>query len=306
MNFTPSTLFLGVPFHAGQSKRGVAVTPDFFREVAWRDELGWQDLGNVSAPDYSGRDAAIHHAFELSKRVQHTDIKDKFLCLMGGDHGQALGTVHGLLHHYPDLIVVWMDAHADANVPSASPTGNMHGMPLAWLLGARESRPWWMKRTLSPRRLIYIGPRSIDPYERMLIEELDVAFITPEEARGPQFAHILKRELQRIDPKGQSPVHLSLDVDVLDAGLIQGTGTRVENGLSFADVETAIDVLAQHTQVVSAEIVEINPELSTLSEARELCHWARELLVKLTPRLGLGLTMRAIRNAFSDEWRRSL
>jgi arginase len=121
MSLQPSTLFLGVPFHAGQSKRGVAVTPDLFREVALTSQLPWLDLGDVTAPDYSGRDAAIHHAFELSKKVQNLELKNKFLCLIGGDHGQALGSVHGLLHHYPDMIVVWMDAHADANVPSASP-----------------------------------------------------------------------------------------------------------------------------------------------------------------------------------------
>jgi arginase len=284
----------------------VAVTPDFFREVALTSELPWQDLGDVAAPEYSGRDAAIHHAFELSKKVQNLELKNKFLCLVGGDHGQALGSVHGLLHHYPDMIVVWMDAHADANVPSASPTGNMHGMPLAWLLGASEARPWWLKRTLNPKRLIYIGPRSIDSYERMLIEELDIAFITPEEARGPQFAQILKRHLNRMDPKGQCPVHMSLDVDVLDAGLIQGTGTRVDNGLAFEDVELAFKIIGEHGPIVSTEVVEINPELSTLTEARELCLWARDLVLEAIPAQKPGLSLRSIRNAFSDEWRLSL
>jgi arginase len=297
------TLFLGVPFHAGQGHQGTALAPAAFRESL---PVAWQDLGDVAAPEFHGREAAIHHAQALSKKITSLNLRKKFLCLVGGDHGQGLGTVHGMLHHHPDLIVVWIDAHADANVPSASPTGNMHGMPLAWLLGAKEGAPWWLQRTLSPKRLLYIGTRSIDPYERMLIEELDIAVITPEEARSPQFESILRRELRRMDPKGKSPVHISFDVDALDSGLINSTGTRVENGMSFQEVEKAFEVIAQEQHVVSAEVVEINPELGTPEETHKLCLWARDIVLSLIPSQRPSFTFPALRNAFSEEWRRSL
>lgn len=297
------TLFLGVPFHAGQGHLGTALAPTSFRAVI---PTSWQDLGDVPAPEFHGREAAIHHAHSLSKKIASLDLRKKFLCLVGGDHGQGLGSVHGMLQHHPDLIVVWIDAHADANVPSASPTGNMHGMPLAWLLGAKEGAPWWQQRTLSPRRLLYIGARSIDPYERMLIEELDIAIITPEEARGPQFENILRRELRQMDPKGKSPVHISFDVDALDSGLISSTGTRVENGMSFQEIEKAFEVIAQEQRVVSAEVVEINPDLGTAEETQNLCLWARDILLSVIPEQRTGFPFQALRNAFSEEWRRSL
>jgi len=296
------TVFLGVPFHAGQGHLGTALAPDAFRETLPAE---WQDLGDVPAPAFHGREAAIHHAQALSKKISSLDLRKKFLCLVGGDHGQGLGSVHGMLHHHPDLILVWIDAHADANIPSASPTGNMHGMPLAWLLGAKEGAPWWLQRTLSPQRLLYIGTRSIDPYERMLIEELDIAMITPEEARSPQFESILRRELRRMDPKGKSPVHISFDVDALDSGLINSTGTRVENGMSFQEVEQAFEIIAQEQRVVSAEVVEINPELGPAEETHKLCLWARDLVLSVIPQRSTSI-FPSLRNAFSEEWRRSL
>ena len=278
------TLYLGVPFNAGQSRRGTADAPDFFRQVNASAFYpgGWHDLGDVAAPDYRGRTAALEHAQKLSNTIRSLNLKNRFLALVGGDHGQGLGTVHGLLQHYPELIVVWIDAHADANVPSASPTGNMHGMPLAWLLGAQEERPWWMTHTLSPKKLIYVGVRDIDPYERMLIDELDIVWIKP--GLGPEQLRLaIQRELDLADPQGNCPVHISFDVDALDAALVPSTGTPVHGGLSVAEVETAFMTIKEERQVVSAEIVEINPELGSQEEARALTSWAHDMFSILTP-----------------------
>lgn len=273
------TIFLGVPFNAGQSRPGTAAAPDYFRHRFLPAD--WQDLGNVMAPGYRGLDAAIQHALALSETLSHHSLKNRFLAIVGGDHGQGLGTVHGLLHHYSNLIVVWIDAHADANVPSASPTGNMHGMPLSWLLGAREGRPWWLKRTLSPRQLVYVGARDLDPYEQMLLQELDISVIKPQET---DFANALRRELDRLDPEGKCPVLVSLDVDALDASLVPSTGTPVRDGLTHAQIETAIDVIQEERNIVAMEIVEINPELGTHEETQALMTWARDVFRKVSPR----------------------
>ncbi len=277
------TLFLGVPFNAGQGQRGTAQAPAFFRQQA-HDlfELGhWQDLGDIPAPPFRGRQAAIMHAQALSDAIQKLDLSSSFLALVGGDHGQGLGTVHGMLHHHPDLIVVWIDAHADANVPSSSPSGNMHGMPISWLLGAQEGAPWWLRKKLRPRQLLYVGARDLDPYERMLIEELDIGLITPAAARSSHLSSLIKRELARLDPGGQAPIHISLDVDALDAELVTSTGTRVGRGLSFEQIEETLQTLRDTRKVVSAEIVEINPELGSLAEATKLTSWARDMLMML-------------------------
>lgn len=278
-------LFLGVPFHAGQTRKGVSLAPDLFRSVNADifTPRGWQDLGDVAAPAYSGRSAAIDHARELSNTIAGLDLSDRQLFLMGGDHGQGLGSVHGLLHHYPNMIVIWIDAHADVNVPSSSPTGNMHGMPLSWLLGAQEGKPWWVSKTIRPQQLLYIGVRDVDPFERMLLEELDIAWITPEEVHGPTFKHILNRELNRLDPQKKSPVHLSFDVDAIDSNLIQATGTRVSGGIHPTHIEQVFSWVASERRVVSSEIVEINPELGEKKEAIELCRWSRELFQSVMP-----------------------
>ncbi|MBY0517469.1 MAG: arginase [Bacteriovoracaceae bacterium] len=275
--------FIGVPFHAGQSRRGTSLAPKKFRIEQPDFFLSYADLGDVEAPNYLGREAAIHHAQILSESIEKIQIKNKFLAILGGDHGQGLGSVHGLLKHYPDLLVVWIDAHADANIPSASPTGNMHGMPVAWLLGAKESRPWWMNRSLSPKRLIYVGARDLDPYERMLIDELDIAWIKVKDFSDHSWKIKLEQELKRLDPHKNCPLHISLDVDVLDSSIVPSTGTPVPNGLEKRQVEEAIQLLKNNRKIVSTEIVEINPELGTKEEVSELLSWAREIFQIVNP-----------------------
>lgn len=279
------SLYLGVPFNSGQPHVGTAKAPQLFREVN-KDMFSfhnWTDLGLVHTPSYGGREAAIEHAFALSEFIKNLKIKNSFLSIVGGDHGQALGTLHGLLTHYPQLIVVWIDAHADANTPTSSPSGNMHGMPLSWLMGSKDGAPWWIEKTLKPKNLLYIGVRDMDPYEKMLIEELDIPFISPAEAMGPGLEHLIKKQLTKMDPTGKVPVHISFDVDALDSESIECTGTRVSGGLDRECVETIFKTLKAERKIVSTEIVEINPDLGQLSEARDLCRWSKELLEIVRP-----------------------
>jgi arginase len=277
------TLFLGTPFYAGQPHSGTKLAPDMFRNL--NNDLftifGWQDLGNISAPQYHGRQAGIDQSYSISEFIRQQNLKDRFLCIMGGDHGQSLGTIHGMLYHNPNLIVVWIDAHADANTPSSSPTGNMHGMPLSWLMGAREGAPWWMRNFLKPKNLIYIGVREMDPYERMLVQELDIPIITPENVSSDKLEYIIKKELHRIDPQKKLSLHISLDVDCLDSSLIECTGTKVAGGISHNHVEDIFKILRSSRPIKSAEIVEINPALGSVEEATELCRWSRQLFQSL-------------------------
>jgi arginase len=282
-NTIKQTLFLGTPFYAGQSYSGTKLAPDMFRNL--NNDLftifGWQDLGNISAPQYHGRQAGIDQCYSISEFIRQQNLKDQFLCIMGGDHGQSLGTIHGMLHHDPNLIVAWIDAHADANTPSSSPTGNMHGMPLSWLMGAREGAPWWMRNFLKPKNLIYIGVREMDSYERMLVQELDIPIITPEDVSSDKLEYIIKKELHRIDPQKKLSLHISLDVDCLDSSLIECTGTKVKGGIDHSHVEDIFKILKSSRPIKSAEIVEINPALGSTVEAEELCRWSRQLFQSL-------------------------
>jgi arginase len=279
-----NTLFMGAPFSAGQPHRGVAWAPDEFRSR--HPDLfvpgGWQDVGNTVGP-HGGYQEALQHAGLLSERVRGLPVKDNFLAIMGGDHGLSLGTIHGLLHHHPELIVVWIDAHADANSPSSSSSGNMHGMPVAWLLGLNEDAPPWVKKNLHPQRLIYVGARALDPYEHMLLQEWDITWIKTADFSNKNVASLLEQALKRIDPSGDGKIHISLDVDALDHSLIKATGTRVEEGLTFIHVEQTIRALRSLRPVVSMEVVEINPELGSPYEIDLLMGWARDLFQLVTP-----------------------
>lgn len=278
------TLFIGAPFSGGQPHPGVSVAPNEFRKYnADVFQSGaWIDHGNVEGPGASF-ECAMEHARLLSEKVSSLPLHKNFFAALGGDHGMALGTIHGLLHHHPDLLVVWIDAHADANVPSSSPSGNMHGMPLAWLLGAQEGAPSWLKHRLHPRKLIYVGVRSIDAYERMLLQEWDISWIKPEDFQRSSARALIERELRRLDPAKTAKVHISLDVDALDAECIHATGTRVQEGLSFEQISDTIEAIADNRKVVSMEAVEVNPKLGTPVEVRNLFSWLRGLFAKVTP-----------------------
>lgn len=278
------TLFIGAPFSGGQPHPGVSMAPDEFRkhhpEIFSKD--GWRDIGNITGPGQSF-ECAMEHARLLAEKVAELPLKRNFFAAMGGDHGLALGTIHGLLHHHPDLIVVWIDAHADANVPSSSPTGNMHGMPLAWLLGAKEGAPEWLKHHLHPRRLIYVGVRDVDPYERMLLQEWDIAWIRPEDFSREDGHALIKRELRRIDPTLTAKVHISLDVDALDANSIHATGTRVHDGLTFQQIEDVVSAICESHPVVAMEAVEVNPKLGTPAEVDHLFNWVKRMFLEAAP-----------------------
>lgn len=281
-----NTLFMGAPFSAGQPHRGVAWAPDEFRN-RHPDLFNpgvWEDVGNADGP-HGGYTEALLHAGILSDKVRSLPLKDNFLAIMGGDHGLSLGTIHGLLHHHPELIVVWIDAHADANSPASSSSGNMHGMPVSWLLGLKDQAPTWITKNLHPHRLIYVGARALDPYEHMLLQEWDITWIKTADFTDKNVAALLEQALKRIDPKGEGKVHISLDVDALDLSLIKATGTRVAEGLTFLQVEQTIRVLKKLRPVVSMEMVEINPELGSPYELDLLLGWSRDLfqLVTATP-----------------------
>lgn len=279
------TLFLGAPFSGGQPHPGVSMAPDEFRKH--HPDIftpgGWQDVGNIVGPGCSF-EGAMEHARLIAKKVESLPLKNNFFAAVGGDHGLALGTVHGLLHHHPDLLVVWIDAHADANVPSSSPSGNMHGMPLAWLMGAKEGAPEWMKYHLHPRKLIYVGVRDVDPYEQMLLQEWDIAWIKPEDFERDNAKVLIERELRRLDPNKNLKIHISLDVDALDAECIQATGTRVHNGLSFKQIEDVVQAIADTRNVVSMEAVEVNPRLGAPKEVDFLFDWVKRMFLKVTPK----------------------
>jgi len=268
--------WLGVPFHYGQGNKGVAAASLFFRGIGLIQELEKvvtvEDLGDMSFNLMAEKDSSIRFEQTVSVACEHIsntvaqiDFKDNLLMIVGGDHGLSLGSIHGVLSQNPETVVVWVDAHGDMNPPAASPTGNFHGMPLAFLLKqAGQHKAFnWVKHTLRPERLILLGPRSLDPEEHRLIRELNITYHSTDEIHEHGMATLLQKALNKIDPQGQHPIHLSFDVDACDPETMPSTGTLVSRGLDDNDMQALGQELAKTKRLRSVDLVEFNPFIGT-------------------------------------------
>jgi arginase len=265
---------LGIPFDYGQPLTGVRRA---YGELLNRGLLKLlEDFALVESSEIKlwkrGEDTNhrnIRYAGEaslasrlISHKIESLSLKDDFLLTIGGDHGIALGTVHGLLAHHPDPVIIWADAHGDINTPETSPSGNFHGMPLAFLLNqARHEDFEWVNRFIRPEKLILLGPRDLDEGEKDLINKLRIQYYSSEEINSLGMDKILKIALQRADPHELSPIHLSFDVDMCDAFDFHATGTRVAQGPKLEEIFLMGGLLAQTGRLRSMDVVEFNPEL---------------------------------------------
>lgn len=284
---------LGIPFSFGQGKPGVKSAPAALRGRGLLHRLGRfatvQDLGDLDFELCEGRghgelilqEAGSALGTELiSQCVEGEDLKDTFLLSVGGDHGLALGTIHGLLRHDPNTIVVWADAHGDINTPTTSPSGNFHGMPLAFLLGLVPGSETfaWVKRIIAPRNLILMGPRDLDEGEKRIIRELSIQYYSSLEINCFGAERLLRSALFKADPTESVPIHLSFDMDLFDADDIQSTGTRVPNGPRFTEIFSLGRALGKTGRLRSMDLVELNPELGDEEEVLESVQLAIEFV----------------------------
>jgi arginase len=264
---------LGVPFHHGQRHQGVSKSPEVLRQRGLLEEirkiLPCSDLGDLHFPE---TDEVCSFSNQLiDRKISHLDLEDSFLLNLGGDHGMALGCIHGILHHRPETIVVWADAHGDVNTPESSTSGNFHGMPLAFLLGLhqRSGEFKWIKQRLISQRLIYFGPRDLDPAEKKTIEDLGITYFSSEAINTWGARQLLQKAFARVDPEGVLPIHVSFDVDVLDPAELSSTGTRVEEGAALEEVKEMLRFLAETQRLKSMDVVELNIDLGQRDEAEK-------------------------------------
>ena len=182
--------------------------------------------------------------------------------VLGGDHSIALGTLGGMAAVHGAGGVLWLDAHGDLNRPDTSPTGNVHGMPLAAALGLAgpefESDAWPLP-AVEPKRVALLGVRSLDGGERDLLRELDACVFTMSEIDRLGVEACIKDALGHV--WGPGFVHISLDMDVVDPDAAPGVGTPVRGGLSYREAHLACELIAEAGVVSSLEVVEVNPVL---------------------------------------------
>jgi arginase len=269
---------VGVPLDLGQGRRGVDMGPSAIRYAGLEERLSSfgctvVDRGNVSAPEPEALAAGDVHARFLSEILETCAglaglvadvVADGALPLvLGGDHSIALGTLAGLRRAAGEPGgVIWIDAHGDLNTPETSPSGNVHGMPLAAALGLAGdsfSHPALELPAVDPKRVVLLGVRSLDPAERALIRETGVRAFTMTEIDR---IGIERAVLEAIDrAAGPGFVHVSIDLDAIDPEVAPGVGTPVKGGLTYREAHLACEDLAESGLVGSLELVEVNPIL---------------------------------------------
>ncbi|MGX6977765.1 arginase family protein [Vagococcus elongatus] len=248
--------------HIGQTKAGVEFGPDYLKELGLIGrliDLGYEvstfDLYDTY--DFNKFNSLITMKNNLEKIL---DLKDEALQLfIGGDHSLSFSSLSSLKLD-ENSVVIWLDAHADMNTVSTSPTGSLHGMPLAYAMGYGEENDILgiFDKKIKSDNVFLIGQRAIDKQERALIDSSGVHFYGAEIIeKNPKW---LEECLSEISTRARK-VHLSFDIDSLDSTLVPGTGTPVENGLSETTVLDFIQKLKDRVRITSMDFVEINPYL---------------------------------------------
>jgi len=277
---------IGAALDLGAGRRGVDMGPSAIRYAgldARIEALGvrGEDWGNVTtavAEASAVGDERVRFLAQIKEtcaRIADLVVRavdnDAMPLVLGGDHSVALGTVGGLARANGVGGVLWLDAHGDLNRPETSPTGNVHGMPLAAVLGLAgpefESDAYRLP-AVDPARVALVGVRSLDDGERELLSELDALVFTMSDVDRLGIEPVLEESLEHV--AGDGFVHVSLDMDVLDPEVAPGVGTPVRGGLSYREAHFALELVAESGLADSLEVVEVNPILDRKNETAKL------------------------------------
>lgn len=288
----PVTL-IGAPTDVGASIRGASMGPDALRvadivSALGRNGLEVRDLGNLSGPGNPWQapvDGMRHLQEVLAWNEQIFETAYATLAaghlplLMGGDHCLAIGSVSAAARHCREtgkrLMVLWLDAHADANTGSTSPTGNIHGMPVACLCGdgpAPLTTLSGVTPAVSARQIRQVGIRSVDAEEKLRLRELGLTVYDMRYIDENGMRQTMEQALSGID--ANTHLHVSFDVDFLDSQIAPGVGTPVRGGPTYREAHLALEMIEDTGALGSLDVLELNP-------ARDVHNQTAELVVEL-------------------------
>ena len=277
---TSSITLQGVPLEEGSGRGGCAMGPAALRIAGIAETL--IDLGHAvtdsgdlrpePVTDLAPRDdakklSAVAAMTRALEQATYDAAKSGTTpILMGGDHSLSMGSVSGMARHASELgrplYVLWLDAHADFNSPDTSPSGNMHGMPVAFFCGKAEFAPILPagRPLVDPRHVFQVGIRSVDPRERELIGEHGVNVFDMRAIDEMGMAAIVRQVVDTVEA-ANGLLHVSLDVDFLDPDIAPGVGTTVPGGATFREAHLIMEMLHDSGIVASLDLVELNPFL---------------------------------------------
>ena len=266
--------FIGFPLALGADRKGVERAPGYFRKAGVIEMMsgiaGCYDLGDVqSAIIAEGKheadselkylDTIVDTAAQLRDKVASVIRQGYFPLVVGGDHSLGLGSVAGAAMACENLGVIWFDAHGDFNTEETSPSGNLHGMPCAALMGwCRSSMKEVPRKTVAPENFYWVGTRDLDPGEVQMAKQNGLHIFSAEEVRHRGMNAVMDDIIADLKERNINKVHISIDIDSMDPRLVCGTGTKVRNGLWNGDFYTFLDRIFLTRSVVSADLVEYN------------------------------------------------
>lgn len=282
---------IGVPMDLGAGRRGVDMGPSAIRIAGINQAIAFQgfevaDAGNVHVHPPESMTAPNPRAHylkeiseaseELAQMVEAALDEDSIPVVLGGDHSIAIGSVAGVASYYhkhgQKIGIVWLDAHSDVNTPESTPSGNIHGMPLAALLGrgAKElTHIAGFAPKVLPENVVIIGARSVDPPERELLKELNIRVVTMSELDERGMATVIKEAVD-IATKDTAGFHVTMDMDFIDPTYAPGVGTPERGGATYRESHLAMEKLADSGKVLSVEITEVNPLFDTSNQTATL------------------------------------
>jgi arginase len=271
---------IGVPMDLGASRRGVDMGPSAVRVAGLHTRLKHlgrqvEDIGNIAVKQpeeqhYGEKNAKyLEEISETCKGLAEITRKsldeDLVPLVLGGDHSIAIGTTAGAAQHFHKksnrIGLIWLDAHGDMNTPESSPSGNVHGMPLASIMGygpPELTELAGVKPMVEPRSVVLVGIRDLDAKERRLVKESGVHVFTMREIDERGMREVMADAL-RFAIDDTAGVAVSLDMDFVDPTDAPGVGTPVRGGVTYREAHLALEMIADSRAMISFELVEINP-----------------------------------------------
>jgi arginase len=280
---------IGAPTDIGAGVRGASMGPEALRvagivSVLTRHGLDVRDLGNLPGPANPWHEP-VNGYRHLAQVVQwnqtvhdavHAELRaDRLPILLGGDHCLAIGSISAVARHCREtnrrLRVLWLDAHADFNTHVLTPSGNLHGMPVACLCGKGPEELIEIGGAvpaLNPKALRLIGIRSVDDGEKRLVHEADLDVFDMRYVDEMGMRHTMELALATLD--AQTHLHVSFDVDFLDPDIAPGVGTTVRGGPTYREAQLCMEMIADTGRLASLDVMELNPALDVRNRTAEL------------------------------------
>lgn len=282
---------IGMPLFYGCDRPGVEKGPEELRKSnlidIFEENHTVYDLGDIEVEKANAEDKFLSNSKlkyldqvvnannNLATKVLEALENNTLPFIVGGDHSLALGSIAGSSQFLGnDLAVIWIDAHGDINTHETTPSGNIHGMPLAASMGIgyeKLTSIFFNNFKVKPENVFILACRDLDEGEIELIDKLDINVWTNQDINNKGIDKVVKELLSLISSKNIKNIHLSYDIDCLDPEYVPGTGTPVSDGLSFSESKSLLEAILGTSLVKSIDFVEYNPDLDQNNRTKETC-----------------------------------